>query len=377
MSILLLASCQPTRPDWSEGAKVAGIVVAAAAAVGGLVAGISYLSTPSNDQVAANARAELHNVSMKYASVLQEFDKNLISAGYFNEYSRIENSNNILNSANEPFLYAIATDLWQKGASQSSYRSSLCNAVSSLRSLHDELCKRVQKLQQKRTISYKEHAQLQDMQLIANNITAYLPSITLFKNYIERHGAFFALAEAEWDAFKQYQDELKVIEMYQYNAYALQQELHRIACSKKSSYVYPYVAYVQSLDHHINCMRTNRKAAKYMYTDRFAWSDALIQNLEYIRITIDAAYKTQLLQKQRDDIEAERRRLEQERERLKIERERLQAEYYRNESQRYHMQREQEWQRHCKQLENDLARINNELHQHEHVIAQLQVNVTI
>ena len=368
MSGLLLASCHTTRPEWSETVKVAGVIGLAAAAVTSLVAGIHYLCTPTDEQLASSAQSDLKSINVRYLPALEAFDTHLYNTSGYGLEQCVSNSGNVPTVALELFLYQISTSLWQKNVSEALYRRELRDAVSLLVDYRHKLIGRICKLETKNTLTYQELAVLQTMRSVVEGIANYLPYLQTFKNLMEAHAPFFELAQIEWNVAKEYSQEISAVETYKYNAYALNAQLDRIVRSKKYSSKYEYISYVNSVESRLSALRKARNACKYMYASRFEWVDALMQNLEYIRAAVDVAYKAQLLQKQRDDIEAERKKLEQERIRL-------QQQYYHNQAQQFDMQNK--WERRCKELDATLVRVNNELLQHEQVITQLQVNITI
>jgi hypothetical protein len=186
------------------------------------------------------------------------------------------------------------------------------------------------------------------------DIESWISPLLLLAKYLILHETYFVLADREWILVRDYTQELNAINTYKYDQATLMTVLHQIVYNKRySHYVdssYPYIAYVNQLQHDLAALKRCKSNCAFYYAQRMGFVDSLILNLEWMRAAFDPYYRSEILQKQHYELQQQRIAME-------AERIRLQAAW---EIEKW-KQRERELQLRMEELEHERAAVNSQI----------------
>ncbi len=299
--------CHATKTNNSGFAKGCFGVAAGAALLGAAALVANYFTHPTDQEQFDSAVCQYNTLRGKYAWALDRFvDSFCIHNLSYYEKQRI------LETCNEDFLNHVAWTVWLNSHSVVSLPETLFQEASLFDTCLRDLTNRLNILKARQHPSYNEVALIHEISNFLGSVSYSAELFVLFADYCKKYSSYFALSDFSWHVYNQYESELAIIDKYRYDMCQLMASLNDIIVNKNNDHCcgsdcrYPYIRYVESLDSRLLKLEAMRNKSAFLYPLRVSWIDTvIIQQLKWLRVTLDPYYQSELLYQRRLQLDEE------------------------------------------------------------------------
>lgn len=310
-SIILMQSTQ-VRADWREDIQAAGIIGGAVAGVYLAAQGISYLFSPSNNELIHRSHLALSRSESNYGMTL------VYVQGVYG--SRIPSSYNL---SDEPVLYRLAVE--HVTTSISSYISQLRESIRDIQNAKDAMIDRM------RSMERSDERYSGDYRIMASEVEKsiiLLSKLQPLEQFVSANTSYVALYQKEAMMMNRFAEFLSIIERYQYDRITMNAVLRDAAVSfgMRDSNRYPLLMSHNHLVEAIESLGRSLQRCAYNYPNRIQAARAFMDTLSVIDQAIITSERYVYEQQAYEHARREEERLRLEQERVAIEREKAVAE---------------------------------------------------
>lgn len=317
LSALLIISSYPTcvageHSNLKEAGICLAIVGAVGAAVGGIMTAVGSWFTTSNATLIAQGHTLVGRFNEDYNAVGQKICNffqisNLTGAYNWQAVHQVEG-----------LLYDIALNLYTQKKSWRLFNDDTYSFLCAVKKHQSQVSDRIAKMYARKNNNVSEQQELQDLRSLEVLLSwVSLELSALYQYLCVDHATYFKMAEKEWILYREYSQEITVLEQSTYNTAQLERELSVLISQRFSQARYPFMTYQSFLHEEISALTHIRKAVDaYRYPERCAWTDGLLCTLNRLAAIVEPWYRYQLSQYEADEIE--RKKFELEREKIAL-----------------------------------------------------------